>query len=99
MTIQEMKERLKRELSPHRFLHSLGVMNTAIELAKVYGAEPEKAATAGILHDCAKHVDGREAFRLCRKYGIIIDPITALQPQLLHGPWGHILLKSVWGRG
>ena len=55
MTIEQMTEKLKNELLEKRFVHSIGVMECAVELARIYGADEEKAAIAGLLHDCAKN--------------------------------------------
>ena len=41
-------------LKPGRFRHSVGVAETAEKLALLWGADPEKAFLAGILHDYAK---------------------------------------------
>ena len=45
---------LRQTLKPSRFLHTLGVAETAVELAKIYGESPRRARIAGLLHDCAK---------------------------------------------
>ena len=45
---------VKSQLTDHRYQHTLGVMETAIELANRYGADPNKAELAAIFHDYAK---------------------------------------------
>ena len=45
---------IKNRLSEKRFQHSLNVAESAKELAKKFGADEEKAYTAGILHDIMK---------------------------------------------
>ena len=45
---------IKDRLSDKRFVHSLNVAASAKELAKKFGADEEKAYTAGILHDIMK---------------------------------------------
>ena len=54
LTIEEIKEKLKSCLSEERYLHSIGVMEKAVELAKQFNCDVEKAQLAGLLHDCAK---------------------------------------------
>ncbi|MHC0035840.1 bis(5'-nucleosyl)-tetraphosphatase (symmetrical) YqeK [Pseudoneobacillus sp. C159] len=54
MNRNQALERVKKELTEHRFTHTVGVMETAIELAKNYGADPKKAELAAIFHDYAK---------------------------------------------
>lgn len=56
MTIDEMKQDLKRLLTEERYVHSLGVMDEAVRIAKIYGADVEKCRLAGLLHDCAKQL-------------------------------------------
>lgn len=97
MTRDEMKRKLETVLTPRRFVHSLNVMNTAIELAHRYGFDEEKAAMAGLLHDCARDIRGEEVFTLCGKYGIKVDYITRAQPELLHGPLGYYLAREEYG--
>ena len=99
MTIEEIKLELEKILSPKRFAHSKNVMETAIRLAEKHGADVDKCALAGILHDCARDIRGDRLFELCRKYSIEIDEITCRQPELLHGPLGvFIAERRVWNR-
>ena len=41
-------------LSEYRRIHSLNVAKEAVRLAEKYGADPEKARLAGLLHDITK---------------------------------------------
>ena len=55
-------EYLTAELSPARLQHSLGVMQTLLELAPIYALDEEQAALTGLLHDAAKELSpGRRA--------------------------------------
>ena len=51
MTYEEMRARLEERLAPGRYQHSLGVADTAAELARRFGMDEERARTAGLLHD------------------------------------------------
>lgn len=97
MTLNEIIAKLRQMLSPKRFEHSLKVMEASIELAEKYGEDVEKAALAGLVHDCAKNMGTEDIFRLCDKYGIIIDDITKRQPALLHGLVGSFLATDLFG--
>lgn len=55
---------IKSRLSEHRFIHSMNVAESARALAKKYGADEEKAYTAGLLHDIMKE----ESLDVQRKY-------------------------------
>lgn len=97
MTIEEIKTNLKKSLKAKRFEHSVNVMNESVRLAALYGENEERAAFAGLLHDCAREIKGSEALELCRKFGIDIDEVSYTQPELLHGPLGSILAKKDFG--
>ncbi|GAE89743.1 bis(5'-nucleosyl)-tetraphosphatase (symmetrical) YqeK [Acetivibrio straminisolvens] len=97
MTIDDMKRKLEGVLSSKRFMHSLGVMDTAVSLAKIYGEDVERASIAGLLHDCAREIKGQAVFELCEEYNINVDYITLTQPELLHGPIGAVLASKEYG--
>jgi predicted HD superfamily hydrolase involved in NAD metabolism len=97
MTIEEMNVKLKGALNPKRYAHSVNVMNTAVQLAEKYSEDRDKAAIAGLLHDCARDIRGDEVFALCEKYKIEVDEITRIQPELLHGPIGEKIAKDEYG--
>ena len=44
--LEEIREYLKKNLKPSRYGHTLGVVNTAIKLAEVYGEDKNKAEIA-----------------------------------------------------
>ena len=84
----EIMEYLEKNLNNRRFTHCLGVMDTAVVLAKKYGADVEKAELAGLIHDCAKNLKAKEMLETAKKYKISIDEVLESQPSLLHGPVG-----------
>ncbi len=53
---QEMQSRLAQMLTERRFRHSMGVVQSAAELAALWNVDPKKAQTAALLHDCAKYM-------------------------------------------
>jgi predicted HD superfamily hydrolase involved in NAD metabolism len=97
MTIDEIKEKLRGGLSPKRFKHSLGVMDTAVKLAVLYGVDVSKAEMAGLLHDCAREIKVEEVLRICKEHNIAVDDICAMQPKLLHGPVGSVVARKEYG--
>ena len=54
--IEKIKEDLKQMLSEKRYIHSVGTMKKAIELAKAYGEDEEKSALTALTHDIAKEM-------------------------------------------
>lgn len=97
MTREEMRNKLKDHLNQHRYLHSVGVMGEACKLAKIHGADIDKAGIAGLLHDCAKDFSIDESIRLLRFYGTEPDEIQLRSPQLLHGLLGYFVARDQYG--
>ena len=97
MTIDEMTTKLKASLLEKRFIHSLGVMECAVELAKRYGADENKAAVAGLLHDCAKNYSKEDMYALCEQYGIPLDDVMKNSSGLIHGLLGAEVAKHEYG--
>ncbi len=85
---------IEKELNYKRFLHSLGVAETAAALAMRYDADVEKAEIAGILHDCAKYMDEKELIGICKKRGVAISDAEYDNPSLLHAKAGAILAQE-----
>jgi nicotinate-nucleotide adenylyltransferase len=81
----EIYERVKNTLSEKRFYHSECVVERAIEYAKIYGENEEKAKVAGILHDIAKEVPKEEKISTAEKYGIELNEEERKSPGILHG--------------
>ncbi len=52
--LEELKEKVRQSQKESRFAHTLGVVETAIQLAKFYQEDVRKAEIAALLHDCAK---------------------------------------------
>lgn len=70
MENKEIIEILQKRLKPSRYEHTLGVRDTAVKLAKLYGADVDKAEKAALLHDFCKNISVEESDMLVKKYGI-----------------------------
>ena len=88
MNREEIKKDLKNLLSEKRYEHTLGVEYTSACLAMRYGADMEKAALAGLLHDCAKYLSGEQKISWCRQYGMPVSEYEQKNPELLHAKLG-----------
>ena len=84
-------------LKPNRVAHVLGCRDTAVELAKVWGADETDAARAGLLHDITKALDGPLQLTLCRDYGILLDTFSTKNPKTLHALTGSLVAKRIFG--
>jgi len=97
LSYDEMLVKLKKALSVHRLEHSLGVERTAVEMAKRYGADTEKARIAGLLHDCARDIPFDVQLKMAENFGILLDEIERSEKALIHGPLGEIIAHKYYG--
>lgn len=93
---EDINKKLHYMLSPKRFLHTQGVAEESVKLAKKYGADTKKAYLAGLLHDCAKDYPSDEKLKMCQKYGIELDEILTEQPDLTHAFLGAEVARDVF---
>ena len=97
MTIDEMRRELQRRLNKNRFAHSIGVANTAVKLAKKFGADVDKAYIAGLLHDCAREFENDQLPAEAAKRGIEIGEVEKTMPLLLHAYIGAKMVQEIYG--
>ena len=97
MNIEQMKEQLSERLSDHRYIHSLGVVETAVKMAETFGVDIEKTRVAALLHDCAKQIPHDEQIKLCEEFGVPTDEIKLKQPGLLHADLGAYIAETEFG--
>lgn len=90
-------ERLKGELQIHldakRYAHTLGVVKSAIELAKTFGADEKDAEFAAYFHDYAKRFTKNEIDFYVEKYDILLDKFEKISPNLAHGKIASYICK------
>ena len=86
-----------RLLDPKRIPHVLGCRDTAVELARRWGADETDAARAGILHDITKALDGPLQLTLCAEYGTILDDFSQKYPKTLHALTGSLVAERIFG--
>lgn len=87
-SISIIKEKLIKNIGEKRYYHSLRVMDTAVNLARHYGYDQEKAKIAGLLHDCAKYQDHLYLLKRVNDFDIILDDLMMQNKELIHGPLG-----------
>ena len=76
---------LKARLSKKRFTHSVHVARAAFALAERWGADPQKAYLAGLLHDCCKELPFPEQEELMRGGPFEVSEIEWLSKPVWHG--------------
>lgn len=95
MDIKEIETDLSNKLSKKRFIHTLGVVNSAMYLAKKYGSNIEDAHLAALLHDCAKEIPLLEMRDLVADLPCDQDMLHS--GALLHGLAGMVLANTQYG--
>lgn len=88
---------LKGKLNEDRFIHSMGVADTAVKLAEKFGADRDKAYIAGLLHDVMKNESREEQLKIMKKDGIILSRAEKNNPKLWHAMSGAAFLKHELG--
>jgi nicotinate-nucleotide adenylyltransferase len=84
-------------LKPTRVNHVLGCRDTAVELARRWGADEIDASRAGILHDITKALDGPLQLTLCAEYGTILSDFGKKYPKTLHALTGALVAERIFG--
>ena len=91
---EKCRKLLKESISSKRYIHSIGVSNTAACLAMRYGYDCRNSYLAGLLHDCAKGMSGAELLDAAAKAGLEVSEIEEENPELLHSKVGSIIAKE-----
>ena len=95
--MEQLEPIVVRLLNPNRVAHVIGCRDTAVELARRWGADETDAARAGILHDITKALDGPLQLTLCREYGTILDEFGYKYPKTLHALTGSLVADRIFG--
>jgi predicted HD superfamily hydrolase involved in NAD metabolism len=96
MKREEALELVKKQLTEHRYQHTLGVMETAIALAEQYGADVKKTELAAIFHDYAKFRPKDEMQTIISTKGFPLD-LLEYNSELWHAPAGAYLVEHEAG--
>ena len=97
LPMEELERVVISLLNPNRVAHVLGCRDTAVELAKHWGADENDAARAGILHDITKAIDGPLQLTLCDAYGKILSDFSKRYPKTLHALTGSLVAQRIFG--
>ncbi len=92
-----VRQLLRSRLDDYRYIHSLNVADSARELAKLYGADEEKAYFAGLVHDIMKNAGKTEQLQIMEKGGIILSQAEKNNPKLWHAMAGECYLRTEMG--
>ncbi len=93
----EYTEILRGRLTERRFLHSLNVADSAKELAEIYGCDPVKAYTAGLIHDCCKDEPAGLQLSYMLGNGAELTECEINTAKLYHAICGSIYVQKEFG--
>ena len=97
LPMDKLEEVVISLLKPNRVKHVLGCRDTAVALAKCWGADETDAARAGLLHDITKALDGPLQLTLCEAYGIVLDDFSRKNTKTLHALTGSLVAGRIFG--
>lgn len=97
MDVKQAKQMVKASLSTKRYKHTVNVKKAAVHLAKKYGADPEKAALAALLHDAVKERSKEELLQILQDNAIIAQNAQNSPAPVWHGVCAAILAQTQWG--
>ena len=94
VSVDKLKEDLKKKLSEKRYIHTLGVAEEAKKLAKLYGADQDKAEIAGLLHDIAKEWPKDKLLQYINMHEEVNDELLNYSLELWHGPVASVYVQN-----
>jgi predicted HD superfamily hydrolase involved in NAD metabolism len=84
------------QITEHRYVHTIGVMETAVQLARYYGQDPKKAELAAIFHDYAKFRPKAEMKQIIEEQQMSKE-LLEHNSELWHAPVGAYLVEKEVG--
>lgn len=98
-TREELIKAVSGQMPEKRWKHTEGVMQSSVELAKRYGADPKKADLAALLHDVAKYwpIEKQENVICENKESGLSQELLAYDKQLLHAEVGAFVARRDYG--
>ncbi len=93
-SFEELDKWLKENLNDERYIHSLGTMECAQQLAKMFNLDEGKAKTAGLLHDCAKCFSNEKLLEIIEDKIKNVEKSELLNYKTLHAPVSAYICES-----
>ncbi|MGM9987676.1 MAG: bis(5'-nucleosyl)-tetraphosphatase (symmetrical) YqeK [Bacillaceae bacterium] len=88
---------VESNVNKKRYIHTLGVVQTAIALAERFGVDVKKAELAAIFHDYAKCMPIDEMKVIIEKEEGLLPNVLAYNKELWHAVAGAILVRDKIG--
>ncbi|WP_017811878.1 MULTISPECIES: bis(5'-nucleosyl)-tetraphosphatase (symmetrical) YqeK [Paenibacillus] len=96
LTRAELIQSVSSQMPEKRWRHTEGVMQSAVVLARRYGADPDKADIAAILHDVAKYWPSDRQEQLLRDKALN-DELLLYDKPLWHSEIGAYVAETEYG--
>lgn len=93
----DLEQKLKGMIKPSRFRHTMGVAETAVHLAELWGEDPQRARLAAMLHDCAKSMSNEDMIALILDAGLDVDEDELALHPVIHAPAGAVVAQREFG--
>lgn len=94
---EEIKVILKERLSERRYIHSLNVADSAVELARIFGADEQKAYIAGLVHDSCKDMSVGLQLSYLLENKVELTALEISAPKLYHAMSGRLFAEKEFG--
>jgi predicted HD superfamily hydrolase involved in NAD metabolism len=96
MNREQMIEKVRAEMPERRWLHTQGVMETAVILANRFGEDPVRAELAAILHDVSKYWNVDRMEKVIRDQALPAE-LLLYDKELWHAPVGAWVAEHEFG--
>ena len=94
----QLKKEVKKEISPKKFNHTLGVVEMAEELGRKYQIDIEKLKIAALLHDISKESSNNYLQEICENnFFHELSEKDIQQVEILHSYVGSFIAKEKYG--
>jgi len=94
---QRLMLSVEKQMNEHRLQHTRRVASTAKELAKLFGADEQKAEIAGILHDYCKQWPEEKIKEVIQRSSHISDDLLLYSKEIWHAPAGAEVVREELG--
>lgn len=94
MDIERYIDIIRPLMGNKRFTHCVNVSKEAVRLAQKYGADAEKAAIAGILHDITKEFSEEKQLQIFLRNDIMLSDVEKRTPKLWHAISGSVYIQN-----
>ncbi|WHX47809.1 bis(5'-nucleosyl)-tetraphosphatase (symmetrical) YqeK [Paenibacillus woosongensis] len=95
-TREELMDIVSGQMPERRWGHTLGVMESAVALARRYGEDPQRADLAALLHDVAKYWPIEQQEAVIRDHQLNME-LLDYDKQLLHAEVGAYVAQQDYG--